>query len=334
TKRKIVFSFMFLLAAALAFETACAQSEAREKVIEFLRSAGLGDKLDAPVKISITDSGVICIADKGDFFNQYVITEPAVSADAAVVMDSQLSIPSSCTKAVIVTHGWIDKASGDWPADIAGAIKQRVDPNEWVCAFFDWTGGAAVMNPLDAAKYGRDVAGARLAKAVLKLGAEFKHIHLIAHSAGCWAIDDAAKRIVSQTGAEIHLTFLDAYVPPFWNQSDLGNFEAPGWAEHYYTKDITLAATHTDLSAAHNVDITAIDGAVPEHKFPYRWYYATVAGSYRPSDREKGREVVTGRVEIDYGFERSLEAGEQNWSKSLTLKKGRKGVQFGKDKKK
>ena len=334
TKRKIMFSSMFLLAGTLAFEMAYAQIDAREKVIEFLRSADMGDKLDAPVRISVSDSGLICIVDEGDFITQHVVMQPELSADVEVIKESDFEIPPSCTKAVIVTHGWIDKGGGSWPADIAAAISQRVDPNEWVCVFFDWAGGAAVISPVDAAKYARDVAGARLAKAVLELGAEFKHIHLIGHSAGCWAINDAAKRIADQTGAVIHLTFLDAYVPPFWKENDLGKIEAAGWAEHYYTKDFTLAATHIDLAGAHNVDVTDIDGLVKDHKFPYRWYYATIAGRYRQTDREKDQKVVTNSGGLDYGFERSREAGRRNWQKSLALERGQKAVLLRKSKKK
>ncbi len=334
TKRKIIYGFTFFLVMILALGSAYAQIDARERLIEFLRSADMGAKLDVPVRISVSDSGVVCIADEGDFITQHVVMQPELSTDAEVIKEPDFKIPSSCTKAVIVTHGWIDKGVGSWPADIAAAISQRVDPNEWVCVFFDWAGGAAVVSPVDAAKYARDVAGGRLDKAVLELGAEFKHIHLIAHSAGCWAIDDAARRIVNQTGAGIHLTFLDAYVPPFWKENDLGKIEAAGWVEHYYTKDITLAATHFDLAGAHNVDITEVDGLIKDHKFPYRWYYATVAGRYRPTDREKGQKVVTKSGGLDYGFDRSREAGERNWQKSLALKRGQKAVLLRKSKKK
>jgi hypothetical protein len=294
----------------------------------------MGDKLDAPVRISVTDSGIISIADEGHFIAQHIVMQPELGADIKVIKEPDFEIRPTCTKAVIVTHGWLDKGADSWSADMAAAISQRVDPNEWVCGFFDWAGGASVVRPVDSAKYARDVAGARLGRAVLELGAGFKHIHLIAHSAGCWAINDAAKRIADQTGAVIHLTFLDAYVPPFWKENDLGKIEKVGWVEHYYTKDFTLAATHTDLSGAHNVDITDIDGFVKDHKFPYRWYYATVAGQYRPTDREKDQKVITNNKGLSYGFDRSLEAGRHNWQKSLTLAKGQKAVLLSKSEKK
>jgi len=325
---------LFILAGPLGPETAYTQIDARQKVIEFMRSADMGDKLDEPVRISGTDSGVISITDEGHFIAQHVVMQPKLGADVEVIKEPDCKIPATCTKAVIVTHGWLDKGADSWPADIATAISQRVDPNEWVCGFFGWAGGASVVRPVDSAKYARDVAGVRLGRAVLELGTEFKHLHLIAHSAGCWAIDDAAKKIADKTGAVIHLTFLDAYVPPFWDQSELGKIDTAGWVEHYYTKDFTLAATHINLSEAHNVDITDIDGLIKDHKFPYRWYYATIAGRYRRTDREKEQKVITKSGGIDYGFDRSLEAGRKNWQKSLTLNRGRKALLLRKDSKK
>ena len=64
---------------------------------------------------------------------QYVITKPAVSADSNVIVEANVTIPASCTKAVIVTHVWLDKGSSDWPADMAEAVMKTVEPKEWVC---------------------------------------------------------------------------------------------------------------------------------------------------------------------------------------------------------
>lgn len=295
----------------------------------------IAEELNADVKLSVGEAGIICIADEGNFFMQYMVVGPNVSAEANVVVDPNFKIPSSASKAVIVTHGWFDKADNDWPADLIKEIRKKVDPNEWICAFFDWRGGAAVAIPVDSAKYARDIAGPRLAKAILKLG-KFEHIHLIGHSAGCWAIDNAAKIIAKEMKAEIHLTFLDAYVPFGWAESDLGNIknQKSRWIDHYYTKDITLSSTHKNLTEAHNVDITNIDLGIKEHKFPYRWYYATVAGKYRDSDWEAGDKVLTKYEGLDYGFDRSREAGRIKWEKSLTLQKGNEAVKLTKPEKK
>ncbi|MCK5472952.1 MAG: hypothetical protein KAI59_02890, partial [Planctomycetes bacterium] len=117
---------------------------------------------------------------------------------------------------------------------------------------------------------------------------------------------------------------------------DLGKIESENtvWAEHYYTKDITLGCTQKNLSEAHNVDITQIDPFFAEHKFPYRWYYATIADKYRDSDWESGDKVLAKHEGLDYGFARSAELGRENWQKSLTLEKGNKAVKFKKPEKK
>jgi len=333
--RRYILSLTIFLFGLLSPGNILADIEVRQKVIELMESSSLREQLYAPVKISSEKSGVISIADEGNFIIQYMIAEPNVSADANIILDPNIKIPSSCNNMVIITHGWIDKASSDWPADIAKDIREKVDPNEWICAFFDWRGGAAVVNPIDAAKYARDIAGPRLAKAILELG-KFEHVHLIAHSAGCWAIDNTAKIITKEMKTEIHLTFLDAYVPPGWMQSDLGNIKSSKnrWIDHYYTKDITLSSTHKNLTEAHNVDITQIAPFFAEHEFPYRWYYATVAGKYRDKDWEAGDKVFTRYKGLDYGFDRSLEAGRINWEKSLTLQKSNEAVKLRKPEKK
>ncbi|MCK4752198.1 MAG: hypothetical protein KAS75_02040 [Planctomycetes bacterium] len=330
-----ILAVVIFLSGIFALETTLADVSTRQKVIKLAKSAGLSKKLYAPVKISVEQQGIISIVDEGNFLMQYMIMEPNISAEPNLVIDPNIKIPLPCNNVVIVTHGWIDKATRDWPADIAKEIRKKVDPNDWACGYFDWQGGATVPNPIDAIKYAQNIAGPRLAKALLKLG-EFKHIHLIGHSAGCWTIDKAAEIIAEEMEVQIHLTFFDAYVPPRWKESDLGDIknQKNRWIDHYYTKDITLGATHKNLTEAHNVDITNIYLGVKGHEFPYRWYYATVAGKFRDKDWEVNDKVITKHEGLDYGFARSLEAGQANWEESLTLKKGNEAVKLKKPKKK
>ena len=335
-KRKIIFYLVVVFLTTFSLEAAIADGDGRQKVEDALRKAGLGKKLDAGVVVSADENGVVCIADEGSYLMQYMVVEPNVSADTNLVIDPNIKIPPSANKAVIVTHGYLDKSKKDWPAELATEIRKKTDPNEWLCGIFDWRGGAVVITPADATKYSREIAGPRLAKALLTLKPNIEHVHLIAHSAGCWTINSAAKIIAQQTNAQIHLTFLDAYTPTFLNKIELGKIESENtiWAEHYYTKDLTLKYTEADLSFAHNVDLTKIDLLIKEHEFPYRWYYATVAGKYRDKDWESKDKVLTRGNSLDYGFTRSREAGEKNWEKSLTLKKGQKAVVIKKPKKK
>jgi hypothetical protein len=95
---------------------------------------------------------------------------------------------------------------------------------------------------------------------------------LIAHSAGANVIQTAVDRIADYYKAHpsekkpiIQLTFLDAYVPYFWEQDRFGDLHGlPGYAEQYV--DIRLVSpttftdgTHTWFSKATNFDITKLD---------------------------------------------------------------------------
>ena len=312
------------------------QPKAHPDVIKFMRNVGLGEKLDAPVNVDIKQNAPVKFDDKGEYFYQYDILGPEMTADPNVVLTIEKDVPVTADKLVIVTHGWLDKGENSWPSDIADAVYQRTDHNEWLCGWYDWSGGAAVVSPIFAAQYARDIAGPRLAAAVKKMPNHFRHIHLIGHSAGAWTIDSAAKQLVKAfPDAEFHLTFLDAYVPHDWNPNSLGQLYADEkmkshyWAEHYYTKDITLKVTEQNLRHAHNVDITALDPWVSEHEFPYRWYLATITGHYSRWD-EKGEPVKTKYEDIEYGYTTSLESSQQNWQKYKTLPQNNKPVIMGK----
>ena len=123
--RQRILAIVIFLSGIFGLETALADVDTRQKVIEFLTSAGLSEELNAGVKISTDNTGVVCIVDEGNFLMQYMVVEPNVSADANLVVDPNIKIPSPCNKAVIITHGWIDKAGNYWPADIAKEIRKK-----------------------------------------------------------------------------------------------------------------------------------------------------------------------------------------------------------------
>jgi len=233
---------------------------------------------------------------------------------------------------VVVTHGWIEKGRGYWPEDMAGQLYKHTDPNLWLCGYFDWSDGAKTINPTDAAKYARDTAGAELAAEITKLSRDWKHIHLIGHSCGCWVISEAAKILSKQTKADIHLTFLDAYIPPSWQESSLGDVNTAAdvnyWADQYYTRDYTLSFTEQDLTHAHNVDVTKIDQLIKDHNFPWHWYYATISGKFPKGKFLDNGKLVWTADGIEYGFARSAEADPNNWAKSLRLAVGNKAVEL------
>ncbi len=240
--------------------------------------------------------------------------------------------PASPKYMVVVTHGWIEKGKGNWPQDMAEAISSRIDPNQWLCGYFDWSKGAATINPTDAAEYARDVAGAALAGQILKLNGGLKHIHLIGHSSGCWTVSEAAKILARQTKADIHLTFFDAYVPKSFSADALADINVPAdvnfWTDHYYTRDFTAELTAQDLVHAHNVDVTDIDQLIKDHNFPWKWYYATITGSFPKHSFMNDKKLVTDANSIAYGFARSYEADPNAWPQSLRLETGNPAVKL------
>jgi hypothetical protein len=237
-------------------------------------------------------------------------------------------------KVVVATHGWIEYKR--WPEELATAIRNKVDANEWLCGWFDWRADARVINPRNAAEYARDKAGPLLAQQILKISKNPKHVHLIGHSAGSWAISEAAKIIAKETQADIHLTFLDAYVPLGWDANELGDIAIEPnriyWADHYLTQDITLKVTDCRLLHACNVDIGDITPGLKDHRFPFHWYIATVHGKYPAKGKYAGDKLFCSSGDIEYGFARSLEAGSKNWEQSLKLPMGNQPVELEKPK--
>lgn len=224
---------------------------------------------------------------------------------------------------VVVTHGWYEQEP--WPGWTAMAIAQKVDIRLWRCGWWDWRGQAKRLRPVKAATIGRDEMGPLLGRRIVQLSKDWRHVHLVGHSAGSWVVNAAAEVIAAETEADIHITFLDAYVPDGWDESILGRFAQLDperhWIEHYFTRDL-LNLTENRLSHAHNVDITAINPGFKGHKFPWHWYHATVTGRYTTRPRFADSPVIC-RLELrTYGFARALESGVPAWENSLTLPAG------------
>jgi pimeloyl-ACP methyl ester carboxylesterase len=231
---------------------------------------------------------------------------------------------------VIVTHGWLERTR--WPEETALAIRGKVDSRRWVCGWYDWRGEARRISPIGAAEYARDIGGPFLGKRIAALSKAWGHVHLIGHSAGSWVISEAAKTVARETDASIHLTFLDAYVPLLWDANELCGFsdepKLVWWADHYLTWDLTLGVTAKQLFCAHNVDLTEVDPGIKDHEFPRYWYHGTVIGEYAKGERYEGKKLYKKLGTVEYGFARSLEAGEKNWEVSRGLKTGNKPVKI------
>jgi hypothetical protein len=100
------------------------------------------------------------------------------------------------------------------------------------------------------------------------------------------------------------------------------------------TKDISLDVTYRILKHADNIDITDITPGVLDHRFPFYWYPATVLGKYPAGGKYARNKLYYDCNNIEYGFARSLEAGKQNWNKSLSLPMGNDAIKIKKENKK
>jgi hypothetical protein len=242
--------------------------------------------------------------------------------------DLTLSTPAQgtvCTKPnlVIITHGWYEREP--WPEWMALALAGKVERRKWRCGWCDWRGQANRLRPSMAATIGRDTVGPQLGRQIVRLSRNWRHVHFVGHSAGSWVINAAAEIVARETEADIHITFLDAYVPDGWDESVLGQLANRSrencWIEHYFTRDL-LNLTENELPYAHNVDITAVNPGFKGHKFPWHWYLATIAGTYTTDARLADKPVLCRTDGLTYGFSRARENGPSFWAESLMLGPG------------
>jgi hypothetical protein len=255
-------------------------------------------------------------------------------------------------KLIIITHGWKppwDKTEEPgWVERTYDAINAMINTgmidHSWKVEMWKWS--SETMSPWQAQAIGKEygkVHGNTIA------GPNWKHIHLIGHSAGAAVIGAAAKVLTDarKTGAftgDIHLTFLDPFTSleedNIYGQSEDNIYGqtldfSRDWADNYHTVDIVGhswdVSTWTDtlfywtsrnFKYAHNVDISSVDHSNPNnHNFPCDWYYATITGQYPDGNPLENDNIFDDRL---YGFPRSLETGDVNWQESLSLPVGNK----------
>jgi hypothetical protein len=228
----------------------------------------------------------------------------------------------------VVSHGWLEK--DDWYRDLALAMRAKTkDP--WLFAWYDWQNLSKHINPTEVARLAKFRLGPNLGQQISEIEFPITHVHLIGHSAGSWLINEAARVIRKKRDTSLHLTFLDAFIPVGWNEDELGDV-SPGnrediWADHYLTRDHTLAFTHQPLKHAYNVDLTGIAHGMNRHRFPFFWYHATVTGHY-PREKFAERPVSNQIGSIRYGFPLTREAGIGNWQETLTFVTGNEPIEM------
>jgi hypothetical protein len=250
---------------------------------------------------------------------QLILRQPAGIASNLVVI-----VHGCCTEANDVRNDW-----ENFGRQIAGTIQP---PGTWEIVVWDWTTDYTTTpptpltpkhdyNPLNNRIYWLIIdsntaynnapqKGHDLAKAIMNVKPPYKHVHMIAHSAGSHLIDTVTTDLFAksvETGYKplIHLTFLDAFTPHVGDETGYGCLA--DFAEHYVDKT-THGASFTDanLSCAFNFDVTdwqPVSRQNPDektefgHRWPRLWYQKSVISHW---DKQTG---------FRYGYPLSYEGG-------------------------
>lgn len=213
----------------------------------------------------------------------------------SVASANLVTLAESPPNLALVTHGMHTDANG-WVDLMANGIAMQLGLNvvddvakwtedddslvhkttgTWEVATYDWRKGAKKLWPPTAARNARSLGRDHLGPKLASQG--YDSLHLIAHSAGCWLIDAIADLLGPSSDIDIHITFLDAYVPTptdDFKPEFLG--DSATWAEQYVSKETfpeDLPHTDFDLPNCFNIEVTSI---APTHSGPWEWYLDTV----------------------------------------------------------
>ncbi|MEI2774003.1 MAG: hypothetical protein V9G98_25915, partial [Candidatus Competibacter sp.] len=217
--------------------------------------------------------------------------------------------------AVVITHGWNAKAT-EWVYGMAteickleapgatlfplypNAISPSCSGTQWDVWMIDWRDMAS--SPWSWTAYANAYSvGTALADTLYSCG--YKHIHLIAHSAGSNIIQTATNQLKGKKPTPaIHETFLDAYDPfaessnsfPGRHVSDDYGKNA-NWADNYVdARDLVgISDDKTDLhlSNGYNINVTPADDGCNDirdidifcrHSRPWRFYGKSISTNF------------------------------------------------------
>ncbi len=197
------------------------------------------------------------------------------------------------TNLIVITHGRIrpgqsPTAETSWIDHMSNSITTYLTTHNvggWQVVAHKWIDGAqgySDYNPLDYYRIlgNAKMDGKHLANSIVAAG-NWKHFHLIAHSAGSEVIQACSEVIRNHYGnaCTIHCTFLDPFTGPIpslgiLNNSLLNNVSVYGnkadWADDYFTIDggsldnlgtggNTWPVTQGRLNHAYSVNVTYLD---------------------------------------------------------------------------
>ena len=269
-----------------------------------------------------------------------LVAQGAIAAPKAAIRNPMPEAPVA-KKLVVVTHGWANETADEvtlaWVNSMRDTIRQDIDnrlpdeKDEWEVIAYDWTessgkGRHSNTNLLgfkgfndafnNAGEHGREQ-GAVWGKA------GYEHVHLIGFSAGAGLLNEAATAIdeaatEDSTAPDVHLTFLDGFIPVGRNTSSFA--KDADWADNLYTRDILR--TNNAMQNAHNVDLTALVDT-PAHFSPVEFYKHSIDGKiFRESVSSEFRDnfedietdlfanALVRNTNVKYGFDLTLEANK------------------------
>jgi subtilase family serine protease len=227
--------------------------------------------------------------------------------------------PTGVDSLVVVTHGFIfitdPPVMPSWVTILTNDI-QIGSPANWSVMAIDWSKYAWGINPEDALSIG-NIKGLLYGQQLSQQ--HWKHVHLIAHSAGAALIQGIADQLKSSPNPPtIQMTFLDPFVGALHEWRNAYGDDA-NWADCYFTQELGLSPadlftgsfgwTGGDLGYAYNVDVDWTD----PHSQPIVYGSTLVAFSTHEWSHDFYIETVvntdSGWCGADYGFRLSAEGG-------------------------
>ena len=194
-------------------------------------------------------------------------TAAAAARPAQIIPLACPAAPSGVDSLVLVTHGvepFYDFGGkylfGDisWITTMANSIRAKA-PSNWEVRTLDWTTVSQAMEP-DVVSLAGTVGG-HLYGDKLAQQRKWKHIHLIAHSAGASVIEAIAAELKAMPDRPIiHETFLDPYLGSLHQLQYYFGYNSD-WSENYIAANNLSLWTYAKLPHAHNVDVSWLDTA-------------------------------------------------------------------------
>ena len=189
--------------------------------------------------------------------------------------------PGGAPNLRVLIHGSGDTAD-DWPQDLKDVMIQVFpDGDTWDVWTYDWDEYAD--SKLSASKSGYEL-GEQMAYLLLDEPYEYEHIHLVAHSVGCFVTFGIAEHLFNQkSNITVHSTYLDPFTGHGminWGFGERNFGQYSHFSESYYNRDDSVPSTNGSLEFAHNFDVTALR---PEqfsedefHWWPIEYYLQSI----------------------------------------------------------